>query len=125
MTDSRKFVLSKIFNQFNEDSYEGARYMLPKHLFEALKELLGKPLSEDQKSFLTMILGDITDSLDFRSWCGICAFVERTIPSLSNREIDPPDWIEWADFKTLDERFKNCTELDPRLVDMLRLIRDR
>lgn len=99
--------------------------MLPKHIFEALEDVLGSTLTADQINFLTDMLGEITRSVDFRTWCGICAFAERTIAKLPCRELDPPDWIEWADFKTLERRLESVPEADPKLITMLRLIRDK
>ena len=103
---------------------DALRVLLPKDIDEALREILGKPLTYDQKRRLTETLGEFSEPLNFRTWCGVCAAVERLIASLPPKAIDPPDWIEKADFETLERRLR-CVKVHPKLVELLRQIRDR
>lgn len=87
--------------------------------------MIGKALTDEQKSYLKSVIGDVTESLDFREWCGLCAAVERLLCPLPSREIDPPAWLERADFEALERRLKSVESVDAALALLLKEIRDR
>ena len=124
VSDSRKLTFGRVFNRYREESSEGPRYLLSHHLFEALQEAMGRPLSVADVDLLRDSLGDVGERLDFRTWCGVCAFAERCLPDLPPQQQDPPPWLERADFEMLERRLAGG-QVDERLADMLRLIRDR
>lgn len=103
---------------------DGVRYIQPSDVHEALREILGKPMTDEQKHRLEETLGEIDESLNFRTWCGLCAAVERLIAPLPPRDVDPPAWIERADFEALERRIRSI-DPHPKLVRLLREIRDR
>ncbi|XP_008203002.1 uncharacterized protein LOC100120666 [Nasonia vitripennis] len=125
VSDTRKSMFSRVFNKYREESNDsGPRYMLARHLAEALHEVMGRELASSEIDFLENALGERRELLDFRTWCGVCAFAERGLPELPRREDDPASWLERADFETLERRLRNVS-VDEKLAAMLRLIRDR
>lgn len=92
---------------------------------EALQEVIGKALTDEQRSYLRSVIGEITDSLDFREWCGLCAVVERLLCPLPPKTDDPPFWLEKADFEALERRLKSAESVDATLALLLKEIRDR
>ncbi|KAJ8687133.1 hypothetical protein QAD02_022927 [Eretmocerus hayati] len=138
VSDARKALFGRVFNKYREDESEQQqqqqqqdvlkpRYMLRRHLPDALREVMGRALESSEFDFLERSLGEPNrEKFDFRMWCGICAFAERSLPELPRREEDPPPWLERADFEGLERRFNSLSSgVDDRLVAMLRLIRDR
>ncbi|XP_058795133.1 fibrous sheath CABYR-binding protein [Phymastichus coffea] len=124
VSDARKAVFLRAFNKFREDEAEGPRHMLADCLREALREVMGRPLTDREFEGLQRGLGPTGDRLHFRAWCGLCAFAERVVPELPPRDRDPASWLERADFEMLEKRLRSV-KVDARLADMLRLIRDR
>ncbi|XP_012233187.1 uncharacterized protein [Linepithema humile] len=125
VTSGRKQIFGRIFNKFNEDSLHSARRISPTDVEEALQEMIGKALTDEQRSYLKSVIGDITESLGFREWCGLCAAVERLLCPLPSKETDPPAWLERADFEALERRLKSVESLDSTLALLLKEIRDR
>ncbi|XP_015114964.1 uncharacterized protein LOC107039718 [Diachasma alloeum] len=123
LTPGRKLIFGRTFNKFYEDTMDGMRYIQPNEVMEALGEVMGGPFTEEQLQKFGDLLGDIREPLDFRTWCGVCAVCERLLSPLPPREVDPPAWIERADFEALERRLRNV-DADPMLVKLLRDIRD-
>ncbi|XP_037301080.1 uncharacterized protein LOC119188407, partial [Manduca sexta] len=46
----------------------------------------------------------ITDTIKFRTWCGLCAICERMFGRYPPRDRDPPDGIELSDFTMLETK---------------------
>lgn len=124
VTSGRKLIFGRAFNRFNEETIQGARHISPGDIPEAVREVIGKPLTEEQRDYLESRTGEIVEPLNFRGWCGLCALVERLLCPLPPREADPPSWLERADFSGLEERIAS-TRMDPRLILLLRGIRDK
>ncbi|XP_011500276.1 PREDICTED: uncharacterized protein LOC105364107 [Ceratosolen solmsi marchali] len=124
VNDVRKMIFGRAFNKYREETIGGPRYLISKRIFEALSDVMGWALLNDEVTFLERSLGAIQDKLDFRTWCGLCAFTERSLPALLPQEEDPPSWLEKADFEMLDCRLSRV-EIDEKLASMLLLIRDR
>jgi len=117
-------IFGRIFNRFNEEASYSTR-ILPNVIEEALQEVIGKALTDEQQSYLKSVIGEITKPLDFREWCGLCAAAERLLCPLPPRESDPPTWLERADFEGLERRLKSAESVDSTLALLLREIRDR
>ncbi|XP_011311961.1 uncharacterized protein [Fopius arisanus] len=124
LTPGRKLIFGRTFNKFYEDTMDGLRYIQPNELMEALQEVMGRPFTEEQMLKFGEIMGEIKEPLNFRTWCGVCAICERLLSPLPPRDVDPPAWIERADFEALERRLK-CVQADPMLVKLLRDIRDQ
>lgn len=124
ITSGRKLIFGRVFNRFNEEALHTARRISPSDLREALQEAIGKPLTEEQRSYFESMVGEAEEPLNFRTWCGLCAAAERLLCPLPPREIDPPTWLEKADFESLERRLSS-TEVDSRLALFLREIRDK
>lgn len=84
-----------------------------------------KALTDEQRSYLKSVVGEITESLNFREWCGLCAIVERLLCPLPPKESDPPTWLEKVDFENLEKRLKSVDSVNPTLAFLLKEIRDR
>lgn len=102
-----------------------ARCISPSDVEEALREVVGKALTDEQRSYIKSVIGDITQPLGFREWCGLCAAVERLLCPLPSRETDPPTWLERTDFEALERRLKSARSVDFTLTLLLKEIRDR
>lgn len=124
VSDTRKTMYNRAFNKFREDTNEGLRYILVSCLNESLREVMGRSLNDEEYERVERSLVINREKLDFRTWCGICAFTERIIPELPPRDRDPASWLEKADFEMLEKRLRNV-KVDEKLVEMLRVIRDR
>ncbi|XP_011332827.2 uncharacterized protein LOC105276697 [Ooceraea biroi] len=125
VTSGRKLIFGRIFNRFIEESSYNARRISPNDIEEALQEVIGKALTDEQKFYLKSVMGEVTEPLDFREWCGLCAVVERLLCPLPSRESDPPVWLERADFEGLERRLKSAESVDSTLALLLKEIRDR
>ena len=123
LTDERKLIFSRVFNRYCNESSNGARRIFPDDVLTALQEIMGTPLNLKHETFLESIVGNISENLDFRKWCGMCAVAERLLSSLPPKQLDPPTWIEKADFEGLEQRL-NLISVDSRLACLLHLIRD-
>lgn len=125
ITSGRKVIFSRIFDKYYEDSLDQVRCISPNDFFHALREVMGNCLTDEKIIKLKEIFNDITEPMSFRRWCGICAAYERLLSPLPSRELDPPAWLEIADFDALEKRLNNADNVDPKLIYMLRQIRDR
>lgn len=125
VTSGRKLIFGRIFNKFNEEALHSARRISPSDVDEALREVVGKPLTDEQRSYMRSVIGDITQPLGFREWCGLCAAIERLLCPLPSRESDPPTWLERTDFEALERRLKSAGSVDSTLALLLKEIRDR
>lgn len=124
VTSGRKLIFGRAFNRFNEETVQGVRRIPAGDIEEALREVIGRPLTEEQREYLTSTIGEIVEPLNFRTWCGLCAVAERLLCPLPQRDSDPPTWLEKADFEALERRIGSA-QVDPRLVRLLRGIRDK
>lgn len=122
---SRKNLLNDIFNCHREDSSVSPRYMLTCNLCEALQDLLNRPVQTYELDRLERNLGGkpLVHKIDFRTWCGVAAFAERLLATLTPRDQDLPTWLERADFEGLDRKLANV-KLDKNLISMLKVIRN-
>lgn len=125
ITSGRKLIFGRIFNRFNEEALHSVRRISSSSVEEALQEVIGKALTDEQRSYLKSVIGEITDSLNFREWCGLCAAVERLLCPLPSRTSDPPAWLEKVDFEALERRLKSAESVDTTLALLLKEIRDR
>ncbi|XP_018053999.1 PREDICTED: uncharacterized protein LOC108690954 [Atta colombica] len=125
VTSGRKLIFGRIFNKFIEEALHSARHISPSDIEEALGEVVGKALTDEQRSYIKSVIGDITQPLGFREWCGLCAAVERLLCPLPPRESDPPTWLERTDFEALERRLKSAGSVDFTLALLLKEIRDR
>ncbi|KAL7292256.1 hypothetical protein TKK_0014202 [Trichogramma kaykai] len=124
ISDARRLCYGRAFNKHKDETLTGPRYLLASVLPEALHDVLGREISASEQAFIEQTcLEPDTERLEFRVWCGLCAFAERLLPQLPPRDQDPPAWLERADFEMLDRRIA-AVKLDPKLVQLLRLIRD-
>ncbi|EFN86347.1 hypothetical protein EAI_15615 [Harpegnathos saltator] len=124
VTSGRKLIFGRIFTKFNEETPQGERRISPNYVEEALQEVVRKALTDEQRSYLRTMIGEITESLNFKEWCGLSAVVERLLCPLPSKESDPPTWLERADFEALERRLKSA-EVDSTLALLLKEIRDR
>lgn len=125
ITSGRKLIFGRIFNKFNEEALHSARRISPSDVEEALQEVIGKALTDEQRSYMKSVIEDVTQPLGFREWCGLCAAVERLLCPLSSRESDPPTWLERTDFEALERRLKSAESVNSTLALLLKEIRDR
>ncbi|XP_070170921.1 uncharacterized protein [Polyergus mexicanus] len=125
ITLGRKLIFGRIFNRFNDETLNNVRRISSSSVEEALQEVIGKTLTDEQRSYLRSVIGEITDSLDFREWCGLCAAVERLLCPMPSKTSDPPAWLEKVDFEALERRLKSAESVDATLVLLLKEIRDR
>ncbi|KAM0734896.1 hypothetical protein ACS0PU_011009 [Formica fusca] len=125
ITSGRKLIFGRIFNRFNDEALNNVRRISSSSVEEALQEVIGKALTDEQRSYLRSVIGEITDSLDFREWCGLCAAVERLLCPLPSKTSDPPAWLEKVDFEALERRLKSAESVDTTLALLLKEIRDR
>ncbi|XP_020287121.1 uncharacterized protein LOC109856364 [Pseudomyrmex gracilis] len=124
VTSGRKLIFGRIFNKFNEESLHSTRCISTDDIEEAIREVMGKALTDEQRSYLKSVVGEITESLNFREWCGLCAIVERLLCPLPPKESDPPTWLEKADFENLEKRLNSVDSVNPTLAFLLKEIRD-
>lgn len=127
VSEARKLMFDRAFNRHREESIgdDGPRYLPSGRLLEALGDVMGRGLEAAESEFLERSLGgELPDRLDFRTWCGVCAFAERALPELPPRELDPAPWLERADFESLERRLASV-RVDEGLATLLRIIRDR
>ncbi|KAK2588522.1 hypothetical protein KPH14_006302 [Odynerus spinipes] len=123
VSSGRKLIFGRAF-KFHEETLQGNRYISPNDFEEALQDAIGRTLTDEQKERLHSFLGTISEPLDFRTWCGVCAAAERLLCPLPAKQIDPPTWLERLDFEVLERRL-NSVNVDPRLARLLREIRNR
>ena len=124
VTSGRKLIFGRVFNKFQEDAMANARCISPSNIPEALQDMIGKPMTQDQETYLSNMIGEIKESLNFRTWCGLCAAVERLLCPLPSKEVDPATWLEKVDFESLERRL-NAANVDPKLAQFLREIREK
>ncbi|XP_076282435.1 uncharacterized protein LOC143209959 [Lasioglossum baleicum] len=124
ISSGRKLIFGRAFNKFQEESLRTTRCILPGDIREALQDIIGKPVTEEQEAYLKSVIGEIKESLNFRSWCGFCAAVERLLCPLPHRQVDPPSWLERVDFEALERRLKSI-DADPQLALFLREISNK
>uniref|UniRef100_A0A336LZR8 CSON012860 protein n=1 Tax=Culicoides sonorensis TaxID=179676 RepID=A0A336LZR8_CULSO len=97
-------------------------------LNKAMHEVLGfhgKPDKISKIRDLLGLTGDVNGNeipIDFRTWCGIVAFSERYLTDL-DKDLDPCNEIEIADFESLDRRIKNV-EGNEKLINVLYIIKN-
>lgn len=101
------------------------RRISPNDIEEAFREVIGQTLTDEQRSYLRGVIGEITVSLNLREWCGLAAAVERLLCPLPPKESDPPTWLERADFEALERRLVSAKVVDSALALLLKEIRDR
>ncbi|XP_043590632.1 uncharacterized protein LOC122571225 [Bombus pyrosoma] len=121
VTSGRKLIFRRVFNKFQEDTMGNTKCILPSIILEALQDMIGKPITQEQEAYLNLTIGEIKEPLNFRTWCGLCAAVERLLCPFPSKEIDPPTWLERVDFESLERRLKS-TNVDHKLVQFLREI---
>ena len=102
----------------------GARCISPNNIFEAIQDTIGRPMTQDQEAYLSNTIGEIKESLNFRTWCGLCAAVERLLCPLPSKKVDPATWLERVDFESLERRLK-AANVDSKLAQFLREIREK
>lgn len=127
VTSGRKLLFGRVFGRFNEEAMQqSARRISSSDVDEALRRMVGRALTDEERSRLRTVLGGaITESLNFREWCGLCAAVERLLCPLPPKENDPPAWLERVDFEALERRLGSAVDVDPALALLLKEIRDR
>ncbi|XP_063708383.1 uncharacterized protein LOC134837009 [Culicoides brevitarsis] len=97
-------------------------------LDKAMHEVLGFHGKADKIAKIRDLLGLVGDvngnevPIDFRTWCGIVAFSERYLTDL-DKDLDPCNEIEIADFESLDRRIKNV-EGNEKLINVLYIIKN-
>ncbi|CAL7933188.1 unnamed protein product [Xylocopa violacea] len=121
VSSGRKLIFGRTFNKFQNDAIRGTKFISPNDVYEALQDVIGKPITQKQKAYLKLMIGEINEPLNFRTWCGLCAAVERLLCPLPLKEIDPATWLERIDFETLERRLKS-TAVNPKLAHFLREI---
>lgn len=103
-TENEEFFANAAAKKNFTENLLFARVMPIEALGEALHEVLGFHATcenvQEIQSFLQLEELDEDASINFRTFCGIVAFAERLITTLSQEE-DPRDEIEIADFETL------------------------
>ncbi|XP_054013878.1 uncharacterized protein LOC128895373 [Hylaeus anthracinus] len=114
VSPGRKLIFGTVFNKFQEEVSRISRHILPKDVREALQEIIGKPMTEEQEAYLNSMIGEITEPLSFRTWCGLCATAERLLCPFPQKDVDPASWLERVDFEMLERRLE-CTDIDPKL----------
>ncbi|XP_031843917.2 uncharacterized protein LOC116431927 isoform X2 [Nomia melanderi] len=124
ISSGRKLIFGRAFNKFQEDALRTTRYILPDDIREALQDVIGKPITDEQEAYLKSVIGEINESLNFRSWCGLCGAVERLLCPLPHKDVDPASWLERVDFEALERRL-NSVDVDPQLARFLKEIRDK
>ncbi|XP_076668213.1 uncharacterized protein LOC143368881 isoform X2 [Andrena cerasifolii] len=124
VSSGRKLVFGRVFNKFQEETLRSTRCISPNNIQEALQEIIGKPMTEEQAGYLKFVVGEIKDPLNFRSWCCLCAAVERLLCPLPPKEVDPASWLERVDFEPLERRLKSV-DVVPTLALFLREIREK
>lgn len=124
VTSGRKLIFGRIFGRFNEEALQSARRISPNDVDEALRQMIGRALTNEERSHIRTLIGEITEPLNFREWCGLCAAVERLLCPLPSKKNDPPLWLERADFEALERRLRSV-DVDPALALLLKEIRDK
>lgn len=123
LKSERKKIFSKTFNNYYDESIDDKRLIQPNNLMAALEDVIGVFTNEQNIKFNNYI-GNINSPINYRTWCGICAACERLLIKLPSRTVDPPSWIELADFQALERRIKHI-KIDDKLILLLKEIRDR
>lgn len=100
------------------------KYIAPGDIHEAIDEVIGRSMTKGQVEYLKSLIGEVKEPLNFRSWCGLCAAVERLLCPLPQKEIDPPSWLERVDFEALERRLK-FVDKNSKLVLFLKEIREK
>ncbi|XP_017875935.1 uncharacterized protein LOC108622521 [Ceratina calcarata] len=124
VSPGRKLIFAKTFNKFQEDVTQDIRQISPSEIFEALEDVIGSPITKVHETYLNHMIGEIKKPLNFRSWCGLCAAVERLLCPLPEKEIDPPAWLEKVDFENLERRLASANA-DSKLAQFLREIHEK
>ncbi|KAI4499525.1 hypothetical protein M0802_005421 [Mischocyttarus mexicanus] len=125
VSSGRKLIYSRAFVKFHEENLQGSRYISSNDIIqEALEDAIGRALSNEQKARFHSFLGNISEPLNFRTWCGVCAATERLLCPLPPKQVDPPTWLERLDFEMLERRLDSVS-VDSRLALLLREIRKR
>ncbi|OAD55044.1 hypothetical protein WN48_05617, partial [Eufriesea mexicana] len=120
VSPGRKLIFGRIFNKFQEDTVQSTKYISPNDIHKALQDMIGKPITQEQRVYLECMIGEIKEPLNFRTWCALCAAVERLLCPLPSKKIDPATWLERVDFETLERRLK--FGVDSKLAQFLREI---
>ncbi|XP_050585967.1 uncharacterized protein LOC126920083 [Bombus affinis] len=121
VTSGRKLIFRRVFNKFQEDTMGNTKCISPSIILEALQDMMGKPITQEQEAYFNLTIGEIKEPLNFRTWCGLCAAVERLLCPFPSKEIDPPTWLERVDFESLERRLKSAN-VDHKLAQFLREI---
>ncbi|XP_047359857.1 uncharacterized protein LOC124953056 isoform X2 [Vespa velutina] len=124
VNSGRKLIYSRTFIRFHEETLQGSRYISPNDVQEALQDAIGRTLTDEQQAHFNSFLGNISEPLNFRTWCGVCAAAERLLCPLPTKQIDPPTWLERLDFEMLERRLDSIS-VDSQLALLLREIRNR
>ncbi|XP_013170307.1 PREDICTED: uncharacterized protein LOC106119717 isoform X5 [Papilio xuthus] len=69
-------------------------------------------------------LEDYSNTLKYRTWCGLCAICERMYGRYPPREKDPPDGIELSDFTMIETKLATL-KVHSGLMEVLNAIRIR
>nr|XP_012139030.1 PREDICTED: uncharacterized protein LOC100880229 isoform X1 [Megachile rotundata] len=125
VSSGRKLIFGRFFNKYQDDTTRDVKKILPHNIPEALQEVIGKPMTEEQETHFKFLFGEIEKPLNFRSWCGLCAAVERLFCPLPQKEVDSASWLERVDFETLERRLGSVVNVDPKLAMFLREIREK
>ncbi|XP_059488999.1 uncharacterized protein LOC132204488 [Neocloeon triangulifer] len=132
---SRKLLYNEIFDQRRiENGMENELRMINFNVLpESLSKVMGREVGEDDLHFLANLLAlpepvwQEPATLDFRTFCGLCAIAERVLGTrwglLEPSEIDPKHLVEQADFSKLETRLQNVSNEDsamPRLLSTIK-----
>nr|XP_050858794.1 uncharacterized protein LOC127067642 isoform X2 [Vespula vulgaris] len=124
VNSGRKLIYGRAFIRFHEETLQDGRYISPNDVQEALQDAIGRTLTDEQQTRFNSFLGNISEPLNFRTWCGVCAAAERLLCPLPSKQVDPPTWLERLDFEMLERRLDSIS-VDSQLALLLREIRDR
>ncbi|KAL2723869.1 uncharacterized protein V1478_008382 [Vespula squamosa] len=124
VNSGRKLIYGRAFIRFHEETLQGSRYISPNDVQEALQDAIGRTLTDEQQARFNSFLGNISEPLNFRTWCGVCAAAERLLCPLPSRQVDPPTWLERLDFEMLERRLDSIN-VDSQLALLLREIHNR
>lgn len=124
VNSGKKLIYGRAFIRFHEETLQGSRYISPNDVQEALQDAIGRTLTDEQQARFNSFLGNISEPLNFRTWCGVCAATERLLCPLPPKQDDPPTWLERLDFEMLERRL-NSVSVDSQLALLLREIRNK
>ncbi|XP_065352347.1 uncharacterized protein LOC135947414 [Cloeon dipterum] len=131
---SRKLLYNEIFNKHREDSgmENEARSIKMKVLPTILTEVMGREISSEDLKLLSELLGLPDDkwkqpsTLDFRTFCGVCAIAERVFGArwglLETEHKDPKHLVESADFSRLQDQLNGMTDPESQMPRLLLVI---